>query len=66
MSEIWYVSMHNKLLHYFRDMFEYKHELQEIRATNHDRLNLYPTHIIGARNVLRQNYWPNSLVDRKK
>ena len=70
--KFWYSLMHKKLPHYFRDMFKHNLELQEIRITNHDRLNLYPTHTIGACDVLRRciskllTKFPQYLIERNK
>ena len=53
--KFWYKFVNNKLPNYFRDMFEFNHELHDIETRNHDRLHLYPTRTSGARNVLRHH-----------
>ena len=47
-----YKYVNYKLPIYFRNMFSYIHKLHEVETANHDRLHLYPTRTIGARNVL--------------
>ena len=68
----WYKFVNKKLPNYFRDIFNYNHEVHDIGTRNHDQLHLYPTRTSGARNVLRHykqellNTFPKYLIDKIK
>ena len=72
MYEIWYKFVNKKLPNYFRDMFEYNHEVHNIGTRSHYQLHLYPTRTSGARNVLRHhipellNIFHKNLIDKIK
>ena len=53
--KFWYKFVHKKLPNYFRDMFQYNHEVHDIGTRSHDRLHLYLTRTSGALNVLRHH-----------
>ena len=51
--KLWYKFSNNTLPNYFRSMFQYNTSLYDIETRNHDRMDVFPTRMFGARNVLR-------------
>ena len=70
--KFWYKFGNKKLPNYFKDMFKYNYEFNEIGNLSHDQLHLYPTRTSGARNVLRHhipellNKFPKKFIERIK
>ena len=53
--KLWYKFVKNELPHFFKSMFTYNHELDQMKTRSHDMLHLYPTHTTGACDILKQS-----------